>query len=230
MSEIEQLFNRIAPNYDRLNDWLSLGQHRIWKKMAIQWCAPQPGQRFLDLCCGSGDLAIMLAPSLYPHGMVVGIDFAKQTLELAAQKTSKLPKQHQSLINWEQGDVLDLSIETASFDGAIMAYGLRNVIDIPQCLSEMYRVLKPGARATILDFHRPEPSIIADFQAWYLENVVVRMAERVDIGADYAYIFPSLERFPRGQEQEQLAIAAGFSNAKHYPFGLGMMGILELYR
>ncbi len=228
MSEIQQLFNRIAPNYDRLNDWLSLGQHRIWKKMAIKWCMPQPGQRFLDLCCGSGDLALLLAPSLYPNGKVVGIDFAEETLAIASQRTKSLPQYLQSSISWQKDDVLALKLENQSFDGAIMAYGLRNVIDIPKCLQELHRVLKPGATAAILDFHRPNTEVAANFQAWYLANVVVRLAVSLNIGAEYAYISPSLEKFPRGREQENLAIAAGFSQAKHYPFLAGMMGILLL--
>ncbi|MDX1976413.1 MAG: bifunctional demethylmenaquinone methyltransferase/2-methoxy-6-polyprenyl-1,4-benzoquinol methylase UbiE [Pseudanabaenaceae cyanobacterium bins.68] len=228
MAEIQQLFNRIAPNYDRLNQWLSLGQHRLWKKLAVRWCDPQPGDLFLDLCCGTGDLALLLAPYLHPSGQVIGVDFADQLLAIAATKAQLLPAKYQALISWHQGDVLNLNLPSHRFDGAVISYGLRNVVDIPGCLAELHRLLKPGAIATILDFHRPSPGAIADFQAWYLANLVVPLADQLGLKSDYAYIFPSLEKFPNGKGQEQLAIAAGFAQAEHFQLAGGMMGILKL--
>jgi demethylphylloquinol methyltransferase len=229
-NQVQNLFNRIAPNYDRLNDWLSLGQHRIWKKMAIRWCAPQPGQCFLDLCCGSGDLALGLAPLLAPGGEVIGVDFAAETLAIAAQRSQSLPQSAQKTIRWQVGDAMNLDFDAASFDGATMSYGLRNVQNIPGCLQELVRVLKPGAIATILDFHRPSDPVMQAFQRWYLENVVVNLASQQGVRDEYAYIQSSLERFPRGLEQEQLAISAGFTKARHYPLAGGMMGILVLQK
>lgn len=228
MTEIQQLFNRIAPKYDQLNQWLSLGQHRLWKKMAVRWCEPQPGQVFLDLCCGTGDLALMLAPYLYPGGQVVGVDFAVQLLAIADQKSKELLPKYQSLLSWHQGDVLALDFPSHSFDGAVISYGLRNVVDISGCLTELHRLLKPGAIATILDFHKPTSGVVAEFQTWYLANVVVPLADQFGLRSDYAYIFPSLEKFPQGVVQEQLAIAAGFAEAQHFNLAAGMMGILKL--
>jgi demethylmenaquinone methyltransferase/2-methoxy-6-polyprenyl-1,4-benzoquinol methylase len=109
-----------------------------------------------------------------------------------------------------------------------MGYGLRNVTDIPRCLKELHRVLKPGAKAAILDFHQPENLQFRAFQQWYLDNIVVPAARHFGLTEEYAYISPSLDRFPPGQEQVKLARTAGFATATHYPIANGMMGILVL--
>lgn len=222
-SEIRDLFDRIAPVYDQLNNGLSLGQHRIWKRMALKWSAATPGDIALDLCCGSGDLAQLLARQVGATGQVYGVDFSSGLLAIAGQR---IKHQYPPLpIRWVEANALDLPFADHYFDAATMGYGLRNVTDIPRCLSELYRVLKPGAKAAILDFHRPKQPLMRAFQQWYLENAVVPAAERLGLTEEYAYIAPSLERFPTGREQVGLAQKAGFT-ATHYPIAGGMMGVL----
>ncbi|MBW4466996.1 MAG: bifunctional demethylmenaquinone methyltransferase/2-methoxy-6-polyprenyl-1,4-benzoquinol methylase UbiE [Pegethrix bostrychoides GSE-TBD4-15B] len=227
-TEIQALFNRIAPAYDPLNDWLSLGQHRVWKQMAVRWSDAQPGDCCLDLCCGSGDLARRLARQVGKTGSVYGLDFSAAQLAIAAQRT------HESVqplnVTWVEGDALNLPFETAQFDAATMGYGLRNVLDIPRSLSELHRVLKAGATAAILDFHQPKSVWIREFQQWYLANLVVPMAESLNLKQEYAYIMPSLERFPTGADQVALARQAGFSQAIHYPIAGGIMGVLVVQK
>lgn len=224
-AEIQAIFDRIAPVYDDLNFWLSLGQHQVWKLMAVKWADPQPGDRGLDICCGSGDLARLLARRVLPGGKVVGTDFSAKMLAVAASTVPLEERNRGASIDWVEGDALSLPFEKATFDCATMGYGLRNVIDIPRCLQEIHRVLKPGAKAAILDFHRPRQPLLQNFQRWYLESVVVPVAERYGLTEEYAYIMPSLERFPTGTEQVQLAIEAGLT-AVHYPISGGMMGVL----
>lgn len=224
-SEIQAIFDRIAPVYDDLNFWLSLGQHQVWKLMAVKWADPQPGDRGLDICCGSGDLARLLAQRVLPSGTVVGADFSAEMLAVAASATPPSETSWGESIDWVEGDALALPFSNAAFDCATMGYGLRNVIDIPRCLREIYRVLKPGAKAAILDFHRPSQPLLQAFQQWYLQSVVVPVAERYGLTEEYAYIMPSLERFPTGTQQAQLAVDAGFA-AVHYPISGGMMGVL----
>lgn len=222
-SEIRDLFDRIAPVYDQLNNGLSLGQHRIWKRMALKWSAAAEGDIALDLCCGSGDLAQLLARQVGATGQVYGVDFSSALLAIAEQR---IKNQYPPLpIRWVEANALDLPFADHYFDAATMGYGLRNVTDIPRCLSELYRVLKPGAKAAILDFHRPKQPLMRAFQQWYLENAVVPAAERLGLTEEYAYIAPSLERFPTGREQVSLAQKAGFT-ATHYPIAGGMMGVL----
>ncbi|MBE9079508.1 bifunctional demethylmenaquinone methyltransferase/2-methoxy-6-polyprenyl-1,4-benzoquinol methylase UbiE [Romeria aff. gracilis LEGE 07310] len=225
---IRALFNRIAPVYDTLNQSLSLGLHRVWKQMAQRWSNAQPGMTCLDLCCGSGDLALLLARQVGETGHVVGVDFAAAQLAIAAQRAAE--RGWQARFDWVEADAQALPFVDASFDAATMAYGLRNLTDIPQGLAQLRRVLKPGATAAVLDFHWPSQPVMQQLQQWYLGRIVVPTAERYGLTAEYAYIGPSVERFPLGPEQVCLAQQAGFSQAVHYPIAGGIMGILVATR
>src|SRR5690348_5854045 len=104
-NEIQSIFNRIAPVYDQLNDWLSLGQHRIWKEMAVKWSAAKSGDTALDLCCGSGDLALRLARRVGVTGQVYGVDFSANLLETAKKRSQQ--QYPQPAIAWVEADVLN---------------------------------------------------------------------------------------------------------------------------
>jgi demethylmenaquinone methyltransferase/2-methoxy-6-polyprenyl-1,4-benzoquinol methylase len=225
--EIQGIFNRIAPMYNQLNDWLSLGQHRVWKKMTVTWSNARPGDTCLDLCCGSGDIAIALSQQVGPSGYVFGVDFSPQQLAIAKdrEKPFLIPS---SPISWVEGDALNIPFPPNTFDAATMGYGLRNVTNIPLSLQELHRVLKKGAKAAILDFHRPDNPLMQTFQQWYLQNLVVPTAEKFNLTQEYAYINASLEKFPTGSEQIKLAYEAGFTHAVHYPIAGGMMGVLVI--
>lgn len=224
--EIKALFDRIAPIYDQLNTWLSLGQHHIWKLMAVKWSNPHLGDKGLDICCGSGDMTQLLAKRVGTKGQVIGLDFSPQQLAIARQRAfTQLPHLP---IEFIEGDALNLPFAQNTFDCATMGYGLRNVTNIPLCLQELHRVLKRGAKVAILDFHHPNHPLMSNFQQWYLKTVVVPTAERFGVTSEYAYISPSLERFPTGKEQMTLGYKAGFTHAVHYPIAGGMMGVLVL--
>jgi demethylmenaquinone methyltransferase/2-methoxy-6-polyprenyl-1,4-benzoquinol methylase len=221
---VRQLFEAAAPRYDQLNDLLSLGLHRLWKRQAIAWVNPRPGQRCLDLCCGTGDLALLLAARVRPGGQVIGIDAAAAPLELAAARSRRQPWLP---LQWQQGDALATGLPTAWADGAVMAYGLRNLADPAAGLTELRRLLRPGGRAAVLDFNRPG-ALAARFQQAYLRRVVVPAARRVGLEQHYAYLEASLARFASGPRQELLAQRAGFAQARHRSLSGGLMGLLEL--
>jgi demethylmenaquinone methyltransferase/2-methoxy-6-polyprenyl-1,4-benzoquinol methylase len=221
--EVRAIFNRIAPVYDELNDKLSFGQHKVWKEMTVKWSKVKPGDTCIDLCCGSGDISLRLARRV-GTGKVYGVDFSSKLLAVAASRTNSLYKQPP--ITWVEADVLNLPFEDNYFDAATMGYGLRNVGDIPRCLKEIYRVLKTGASCAILDFHRPSNQIMRAFQQWYLDNLVVSTATQMGLKDEYAYISPSLDRFPVGSEQVAIARQVGFASSTHYPIANGMMGVL----
>ncbi|MEB3317711.1 MAG: bifunctional demethylmenaquinone methyltransferase/2-methoxy-6-polyprenyl-1,4-benzoquinol methylase UbiE [Cyanobacteriota bacterium] len=227
---VRDLFERIAPRYDALNDLLSVGLHRHWKRTVLAVLRPQSGEKFLDLCCGTGDLALLLAERVRPGGEVLGLDAAAAPLERARRRAALQPWLP---VRWLQADVLATGLPAGWADGASMAYGLRNLADPAAGLRELRRLLRPGGRAAVLDFHRPDPTVprvaaIRAFQGAYLRRVVVPVAAAVGLEAEYAYLEESLRRFPTGVEQERLALEAGFSRARHWPVAYGLMGRLEL--
>ncbi|MGQ9866177.1 MAG: bifunctional demethylmenaquinone methyltransferase/2-methoxy-6-polyprenyl-1,4-benzoquinol methylase UbiE [Pseudanabaenaceae cyanobacterium] len=225
--EVQGLFDRIAPVYDELNDRLSFGLHRVWKKMAIAWVNPHPQGQYLDLCCGSGDVALGLVRA--GAGAVVGVDFSAALLAIAARRAQQLLPKERSRLRWCRADVLTVPFADGSVDGITLAYGLRNVVDRPRCLAEMARLLKPGAIAAVLDFHRPT-GWLADWQRQYLATQVVPAARALGLEAEYTYLQPSIEGFPPGPAQETLARQAGFTSAVHYPLAGGLMGVLVARR
>ena len=221
---VRELFDAIAPRYDQLNDLLSLGLHRLWKRRAVLWLRARPGDTVLDLCCGTGDLALLLAERVRPGGRVLALDAAAAPLQQARLRAARSPWLP---IDWRQGDALATGLPDGAADGAVMAYGLRNLADPAAGLVELRRVLRPGGRAAVLDFNRPTGPI-ADVQKAYLRRLVVPVASRFGLSEHYAYLEASLERFASGAEQEALARRGGFHLARHRPLAGGLMGLLEL--
>lgn len=226
-TDIRSIFNRIAPVYDRLNNDLSLGMHWVWKQMTVSWSGAKQGDTCLDLCCGSGDITQLLAKQVGVMGKVIGADFAPAQLANAAARITHIYPPLDR-INWVEADARNLPFADNYFDAATIGYGLRNITDIPRCLQELHRVLKPSSKVAILDFHRPKSPLIRNFQQWYLDSIVVPAATQLGMRDEYAYLNPSLDRFPTGQEQVKLGLEAGFSEAIHYSIAAGMMGVLVL--
>lgn len=228
---VRQLFDTVAPRYDQLNDLLSLGLHRLWKRQALHWLAPAPGQRLLDLCCGTGDLALLLAARVRPGGEVLGLDAAAAPLERAALRAARQPWLP---LRWQQGDALATGLASGAWDGAAMAYGLRNLADPAAGLAELRRLLRPGARAAVLEFRRLDPAVgegqalLERFQRLYLRHLVVPTARLAGLEAEYAYLQASLDRFPHEAELLALAERAGFRRVRCRPLAAGLMGLLEL--
>lgn len=150
----QRLFNRIAPVYDNLNELLSLGQHRIWKRMAVSWSGAKLGDHVLDVCCGSGDLTFLLSEKVGNGGKVVGLDFSKEQLSIASSRQHSKSKTCYMNIKWVEGSALDLPFPDSYFDAVTIGYGLRNVVDRRKALEEVYRVLKQGSRVSVLDFNK----------------------------------------------------------------------------
>ncbi|XP_077244197.1 S-adenosyl-L-methionine-dependent methyltransferases superfamily protein [Tasmannia lanceolata] len=228
--ERQALFNRIAPVYDNLNDLLSLGQHRIWKRMAVSWSGAKKGDFVLDLCCGSGDLAFLLSEKVGSYGKVSGLDFSKEQLSIASTRQDFFWKACYKNIVWIEGDALDLPFPDSYFDAITIGYGLRNLVDKHIAMKEMFRVLKPGSRVSVLDFNKSTDAFTTLVQEWMIDNVVVPVANSSGLGKEYAYLKSSINDFLTGKELEKLAKGVGFSYAKHYEIGGGLMGTLVATR
>tara|TARA_Y100001968_G_scaffold9401_1_gene7894 strand:- start:1088 stop:1786 length:699 start_codon:yes stop_codon:yes gene_type:complete len=223
--DIEEMFNSISSKYDFLNDIFSFGLHRFWKSRLLDILNPTFGEKWIDLCCGTGDMAILLARYMKSSENIIGIDSASQALLVAKERS----KQNFSSIEWINGDALKSNLASHQFDGLLIAYGLRNLSSPYAGLSEAFRILKPGGRAGILDFRSFDgPSIKGLFQKIYLSLYVVPISSLFGLGKEYSYIKKSLVNFPSGEKQIHLALSAGFKKAKYQTLAMGQMGILLL--
>ena len=220
-----RLFDQTAGTYDLLNDLLSLGLHRLWKRQAVALLQPRSGARIVDLCCGTGDLALLLAEWVRPHGCVIGVDGSAAALAQARRRATEQPWLPLEFIH---GDVLALPLPPAMADGVMMAYGLRNLSSAAAGLRVIRHLLRPHGRGVVLDFNRPSHPLWAQAQRNYLQQVVVPVARMLDLEAEYAYLERSIATFATGLQQETLARQAGFAVARHHPIAGGLMGLLEL--
>ena len=222
---VEEMFNSISSKYDLLNDVFSFGLHRLWKKKLLDILNPTFGEKWIDLCCGTGDMSILLARKMKSSENIIGLDSASQALLVARERS----KGNYSSIEWINGDALQTNLSLHQFDGLIMAYGLRNLSNSQAGFREAFRLLKPGGRAGILDFRSfQDVSLQGLFQKIYLSLYVVPLASAFGLGKEYSYIKKSLVNFPSGAEQIHLALSAGFRNAEYQTLAMGQMGILLL--
>jgi len=223
--DVEDIFNSISSKYDLLNDVFSFGLHRFWKRRLLDILNPTLGEKWIDLCCGTGDMTILLARYMKSSENIIGIDSASKALLVATERS----KDNYSLIQWINGDALETNLPLHQFDGLLMAYGLRNLSSAEAGLREAFRILKPGGRAGILDFRSFQGvSIQGFFQKIYLSLYVVPIASAFGLGKEYSYIKKSLITFPSGAEQIDLALSAGFKKADYQTLAGGQMGILLL--
>jgi demethylmenaquinone methyltransferase/2-methoxy-6-polyprenyl-1,4-benzoquinol methylase len=185
-AEVRNLFGAIAPRYDFINDLQSFWLHRLWKRKLIRLAAAQPGERALDVCCGTGDIAAGLAKS---GAMTYSLDFSAEMLAIAARKR-RGPL-------WIRGDAQQLPFQDASFDIVTVGYGLRNLADWQRGISEMRRVAKKRGRLLILDFGKPQNPLWRTIYFAYLRRAVP-LHGRIFSGnaAAYAYILESLQNYP----------------------------------
>ena len=202
-AKVRDLFAAIAPRYDLINDLQSFGLHRRWKRRLIQLAGARPGEHALDLCCGTGDLALALARQ---GAQVVGLDFSGPMLAVARARgghprrepaASNRPKSTIRNPQFLRGDALNLPFPDASFHVVTIGYGLRNLADFEQGLREMARVVKPGGRLLVLDFGKPSHAV---WRAVYFAHLkwFVPLFGKIFCRdrATYAYISESLKHYP----------------------------------
>jgi len=161
-------------------------------------------------------------------GEVTGLDFAVEQLALAKQRQDADTHAVKVPMRWIEGDALSLPFDSEYFDAITCGYGLRNVADVAQCLSEAHRVLKPGRTAAFLDFNNSTNILVSVFQGAMLDNVVVPVATFFGMTEEYEYLRPSIARFPTGPQLEALGRSVGFQQAAHYEIAGGLMGVLVL--
>lgn len=221
--EVEQMFDRIAPNYDLLNRVLSLGIDVSWRKRAISYLKPMQPAQILDVATGTADVAILMAKILKPK-QVVGIDIANQMLELGRGKISTQGLSH--IVSLETGDCEQLRFADGSFDAVTVAFGVRNFENLEKGLHEMHRVLRPAGRIVILEFSKPHVFPVKQVYNAYFKYVlplIGRLTSR-DMRA-YAYLFESVQNFPEGNQFTEILTKTGFQNPLCERLTLGICSI-----
>jgi len=210
---VQGMFDRIAPVYDVMNRVMTGGLDQRWRRVTVEQ-AVSPGDRVLDACCGTGDLAI--AARKRGAADVVGLDFAEQMLERARRKAPE--------IDWLQGDVLALPFEDASFDSATVGFGIRNVDDLEAGLRELRRVLRDGGRLAILEITTPRGVLAPFYRVWF-DRVVPLLGRVLPGGAAYTYLPASVRRFPVPEELSRLLEATGFDAVRFRLFAGGIVAL-----
>jgi ubiquinone/menaquinone biosynthesis methyltransferase len=212
---VRALFHEIAPRYDDITVWLSFGRDAHWKDVLVRMAAVQPGERALDLACGTGDIASELAAR---GASVVGLDVTYRMLQLARTKAPSMP--------FICGDMTSLPFRDAEFDIVSTGYGLRNVPDLPLALREIYRVLRPGGTFLSLDFNRPQNAVVRAIYLAYLRIVGGALGWILHRDPDtYRYIPASIERYPGADGVVSLIRQEGFTGARWTAVLGGLMAI-----
>ncbi len=222
-NEIRALFARIAPRYDRANHCLSFGVDRWWRRAAVQTVAPTSGTRALDVCAGTGDLALALSRT---GARVTATDFCPQMLRLAHDKARRRGPGRPRFL---AADALELPFAAGAFDLAAVAFGIRNVRDPVAALREMARVVRPGGWILVLEFSRPRLPVLGALYLLYFRRVLPRLGGWIagDRHGAYAYLQESALRFPERDAFTALMREAGLESPR---FRVLTCGIATAYR
>ena len=223
---IKNIFNNVSYKYDFFNNLFSLGLHFLWKKKLISLLKPKNGEVWADLCCGTGDMTLLLDKLLNPNGKVFGVDISEKLLKIAQKKSQKLEN---TVIYWENKDIFDLDTRLIKFDGICMSYGLRNLKNVEDGIKKVFLLLKDNGRAGFLDFnHSKENSLSSIFQKIYLRFIVVPISGLFNLKEEYSYIEQSIKSFPKGRNLIYIAKKIGFKEVTYITLFGGQMGIFLL--
>jgi demethylmenaquinone methyltransferase/2-methoxy-6-polyprenyl-1,4-benzoquinol methylase len=222
-TQVEQMFDHIAPTYDKLNHRLSWDIDRGWRKKAIRQLDPYSPQTILDIATGTGDFAIMAAEMLHPEKLI-GADISEGMMQIGREKV--IQKGLDNIIAFEKEDCLALSYPDGGFDAVTAAFGIRNFANLDKGLKEMCRVLKPGGHLSIVELTTPVSFPMKQLFHVYSHTVLPlygRIISR-DTSA-YSYLTKTIEAFPQGERMVEIFQKAGFSEAsfKRLTFGICTM-------
>jgi demethylmenaquinone methyltransferase / 2-methoxy-6-polyprenyl-1,4-benzoquinol methylase len=219
-AKVRGMFAEIAPRYDLVNRMLSGGIDVWWRHVTVSRAPPPTSGAILDVCTGTGDLAMAYAAKCRPGVKIVASDFCRPMLDRGIEKSARARKD----IEWVEADAMALPFPTGSFGLVTVAFGLRNIADTARGLAEMARVLEPGGRLAILEFSLPSNALIRGGYLWYFRNVLPWLGNTVARNRSdaYTYLNQSVEEFPSGERLAALVQAAGFDEVEMIPFSFGI--------
>jgi demethylmenaquinone methyltransferase/2-methoxy-6-polyprenyl-1,4-benzoquinol methylase len=206
------MFDRIAPVYDVMNRVMTAGLDLRWRRITAE-AVVRRGDRVLDACCGTGDLAIAAVRS---GGVVTGLDFSPRMLERARRKSSA--------VTWVEGDLLALPFADGSFEAATVGFGVRNVADLERALAELSRVVVPEGRVGILEITTPRGLLAPFYRVWF-DRIVPLLGKVLKGGDAYSYLPASVRRFPGPEQLAELLRRAGFGEVSYRTFAGGIVAL-----
>ena len=217
---VHGVFTNVASKYDVMNDVMSMGIHRVWKDAMMDWLAPRPGQKLLDVAGGTGDVAFrFLGRAPGAHATVCDMT---ESMLVEGRKRAEAAQMAGSL-EWVVGDAMALPFDDNSFDVYTISFGIRNVTRIADALSEAYRVLKPGGRLMVLEFSQIPNDMMQKVYDLYSFNIIPRMGQVIANDRDsYQYLVESIRKFPDQETFLGMVRAAGFGNAKYRNLTMGI--------
>lgn len=217
---VQGVFSSVASRYDVMNDVMSVGIHRIWKDAMMDWLAPRPGQRLLDVAGGTGDIAFRFLKRA-GHGHATVLDLTEPML-IEGRKRAEAESLSDSL-DWVVGDAMALPFDDNTFDTYTISFGIRNVTRPQEALNEAYRVLKPGGRLMVLEFSQLPNDGLQKLYDLYSFNVIPRMGQMIANDRDsYQYLVESIRKFPDQETFLAMLRTAGFEQAKYRNMTMGV--------
>lgn len=221
---VQGVFTRVASRYDIMNDLMSMGIHRLWKDAMMDWLAPRPGQRLLDVAGGTGDIAFRFLKRAGAGAHATVLDLTEPMLEEGQRRAEAENMAH--ALDWMPGDAMALPFADNSFDVYTISFGIRNVTRIEDALAEAFRVLRPGGRLMVLEFSQIPNDMLQKAYDLYSFNVIPVMGQVVANDRDsYQYLVESIRRFPDQESFAQMIRAAGFGQVKYRNLSLGIAAL-----
>ena len=218
---VRSVFDSVAPKYDVMNDLMSAGLHRVWKRYALTVANPQPGQQVLDIAGGTGDLSLAFAKKVGPAGRVVHTDINEAMLREGRNRLVDLGVVLPTMVC----DAEMLPFASESFDFVSVAFGLRNMTHKDQALVEMHRVLKPGGKLLVLEFSRVAKPLEKAYD-WYSFNILPKLGKLVaNDEHSYRYLAESIRMHPGQEELRQMMKAAGFGHVDVHNLSAGVVAL-----
>jgi demethylmenaquinone methyltransferase/2-methoxy-6-polyprenyl-1,4-benzoquinol methylase len=216
------MFDRVASRYDALNSVMTAGLHHRWRERAAERAELRPGHAALDVCCGTGDLALALARRVAPGGSVVGCDFSEPMLDLAREKaaTRQAPG-----VRFEWADALNLPYDAGRFDAVTVGFGVRNLADLDRGLREMARVLRPGGRLVVLEITQPTRPPLSTFYSLWFDRIVPVLGVFSGDPEAYSYLPESVRSFPSPRRLAEMMDAVGFERIRWTVLAGGIIAI-----
>lgn len=221
---VAEVFQSVAPKYDVMNDLMSMGLHRLWKRFTIKQAAIRSGYRILDVASGTGDLAMAFAKLVGANGHVIMTDINEAMLNTGRDRL--MDKGIVSNISCVQADAENLPFASNDFDRVTIAFGLRNVTDKLTALKSMYRVLKPGGKLLVLEFSKPQTPLLDKIYDFYSFNIIPKIGGLVaNDSASYQYLVESIRMHPDQETLKSLMQQAGFEDVQYFNLSGGIVAL-----